>query len=154
MRKMLPFIVIAGAAAYFYSQINSFKSGLKARLGVIKFNLNETKQSGFMRIVLDVQLIINNPSKIQGKITGGNLDVMLQDKLVANISNFGDFFINAGTETTIVLKVALPTLSVVDSIATLIRNLGTGLTQNVFIRGAITTNLGRLDISENFKFNI
>jgi hypothetical protein len=154
MRKLLPFLALAGAAAYFYSQFNMFKAGLKARLGVIKFNLNETRQSGFMRIVLDVQLIISNPSKVQGKITGGSLDIMLQDKLVANISQFGNFFINAGTDTTIILKVALPTLSVVDSIATLIRNLGTGLTQTVNIKGVINTNLGTLDISEQFKFNL
>ena len=154
MRKLLPFLALAGAAAYFYTQFNTFKAGLKARLGVIKFNLNDTKQSGFMRICLDVQLIISNPSKVQGKITGGSIDVLLQDKLVANISNLGNFFINAGTDTTVVLKVQLPTLSVVDSIATLIRNLGTGLSQTVNIRGAINTNLGTLNIAEQFKFNL
>jgi hypothetical protein len=154
MRKILPFLALAGAAAYFFNQFNIFKAGLKARLGVVKFNLPDTRANGFFKIVLDVQVIISNPSKVQGKITGANIDVLLQDKLIANISKVGAFMINAGTDSTVIIKLQLPTLSLVDSIATLIRNLGTGLGQTVSIRGVINTNLGTVSVAEQIKFNL
>lgn len=154
MRKILPFLAIGAAAVYFYTQLQNFKAGLKARLGIIKFNLKDTSNTGFFRLVVDVQVIISNPSKVQAKITGGDIKVFLKDKLIANITQLGSYAINAGTESTIPVKLAIPTLSIVDSIATLIRNLGTGVKQTLTVAGEIQTNVGTVTINENINFTI
>lgn len=154
MRKWLPILLITSAAAYFLNQFNIFKTGLSARLGIIKFNAKETRESGFFRLVIDVQLIIKNPSRIQGKITGGKVDAFLGDKLIASITQFGNIAINAGSDSALMIKLALPTLSLVNSVVELIKNIGTGYAQTINIKGVINTNLGDLNISEKINFTI
>lgn len=154
MRKWLPFILIGGAAAYFANQMNLFKSGLAVRLGKISVNLPETRRALFSKLFLDVNVVIRNAANVQGRITGGKIDVMVNGKIVGSIGNIGATTIQAATETTVPLQVGINTVAIVPTIADLIKVLGKGLTQTVTITGNLITSLGTVTINETMKVKI
>ena len=154
MKKLFPLLLIGGAAAYFLTQFRQFSSGLAVRIGTIKFNQQETQRAGFLRLIVDVNLIIKNSSRLQGKVTGGRLDVLVGDRVVGSISDIASMLIQAAADTTVPVRVALNTLSIVPTINDLIILVGTGGSQTVTIRGNIFTSFGELVVNEKMSFKI
>ena len=154
MKKIFPLLLIGGAAAYFLTQFRQFSSGLAVRIGTIKFNQQETQRAGFLRLIVDVNLIIKNSSRLQGKVTGGRLDVLVGDRVVGSISDIASMLIQAAADTTVPVRVALNTLSIVPTINDLIMLIGSGGSQTVTIRGNIFTSFGELVVNEKMSFKI
>ena len=154
MKKLFPLLLIGGAAAYFLTQFRQFSSGLAVRIGTIKFNQQETQRAGFLRLIVDVNLIIKNSSRLQGKVTGGRLDVLVGDRVVGSISDIASMLIQAAADTTVPVRVALNTLSIVPTINDLIMLIGSGGSQTVIIRGNIFTSFGELVVNEKMSFKI
>lgn len=154
MKKLFPFILIGGAAAYFLTQFRQFQSGLNVRLGTIKFNLKETQRAGFLRLIVDVNLILKNSSRLQGKVNGGRLDFLVGDRVVGTVSDIGSMLIQAAADTTVPVRVALNTLAIVPTINDLIILVGSGGTQTVTVRGNVFTSFGELTVNEKMDFRI
>ena len=154
MKKLFPFLLIGGAAAYFLTQFRQFQQGLTVRLGTIKFNLQETQRAGFLRLIVDVSLILKNSSRLQGKVTGGRLDVLVGDRVVGTVSDIGSMLIQAAADTTVPVRVALNTLAIVPTINDLIVLVGSGGSQTVTIKGSVFTSFGELVVNEKMSFKI
>jgi hypothetical protein len=154
MKKILPLLLIGAAGFFVYNQYQTFKTALKVRIGKVAFNLKETQRTLFTKIIIDLNLIVTNGSKLAGMVTGGKIDVYLQDKLIGTVSNIGAIRIEAAADTTIPVQVGIATLSLVNSISDLIKTVGKGLTQTVNVRGNILTSFGTLTINEKVTFKI
>jgi hypothetical protein len=154
MKKLLPFLLIGGAAAYLFTQFKQFTTGLTVRIGAIRFNLKETQRSGFLKLMIDVNLLLKNASRIQGRVNGGRLDVLIGNRVVGSVENIGSMSIQAAADTTVPVRVGLNSLAIVPTISDLIKLVGSGGSQTVQIKGSIFTTFGELSVNENITFNL
>jgi len=154
MNKLLPVALLAGFGLLIVSQLGRFKKGFRQKISSVKLNLNETRRMAFTRIVLDIKINIENQSKLQATLKGGNLDFIFKDKIVGSIDRIGEVYVNAGAITVIPIKVSLDTLSVIGSVGSLIKLIGSGIKQSLTVRGELVTTLGVLAVNEKIDFNI
>lgn len=154
MKKIFPLLLIGGAAAYLFTQFKKFTTGLTVRIGTIRFNLQETQRSGFLKLIIDVNLLLKNASRIQGRVNGGRLDVLIGNRVVGSVENIGSMSIQAAADTTVPVRVALNSLSIVPTISDLIKLIGGGGSQTVQIKGTIFTSFGELNVDEKITFNL
>tara|TARA_R110000868_G_scaffold167670_1_gene402046 strand:- start:1276 stop:1740 length:465 start_codon:yes stop_codon:yes gene_type:complete len=152
MGKILPFGFLAVAAYYLITNIKSFAGGLKAKIGKISFNNDASQKNYYQSLVVNLQLVITNVSNLQGKIKGGNIDFILDDKIVGSINKIGEVIIQAKNDTIIPLQLNLNTLSLFPSIADLIRVIGKGGAVKLNVKGKIITSFGDVIINEQKLF--
>lgn len=154
MRKAIPIIILGAAGLYFYSQFKQFASGMAAKIGGVKFNLKESQKSLFTKIVLDVNINVSNPSRVQGIIQGAKIDALLGNRIVAVVNQTGNIPVAPSTTTTIPVQVAINTLAIVPAISNLIAIIGKGIAQTLIIKGELKTNFGVVSINEKISFTV
>lgn len=154
MKKLIPLVIIGAGLAYFYNQFNVFRTNLQVQFGTISFNLKETQRNLFAKIILNLNLIIKNPSRITGKITGGKLDVIVNGKIVGSVLNIGGTTINAGVDTIAPLQIAINTLAIFPTVSDLIKMVGKGGSQTLQVTGNLLTSFGEIKINEKINFTI
>lgn len=154
MKKILPLIGIAAAAAYFLNQSRQLKTSLRVSVGKILFNLKETQRALFSNLVLDVNLNIENSSKIQGKINGANLDFIIDNRKIGSVNNTSAIIINSSATTVFPVQVRLNTLSLFPSISDLIKKVGSGRPININIVGSVFTSFGEIVVNQKMSFSL
>lgn len=154
MRKILPWLGIAAAAAYFLNQAKQLGQSLRIAVGRISFNAKESQRSLFANLVLDVNLLVNNGSRLTGKITGGNLDFIVNDKKVGSINNVGTMAIQADATTVFPVQVRVNTLSLFPSISELVKRIGSGREIAFTISGSIFTSFGEVVVNQKMNFTL
>lgn len=154
MKKLIPLILIGGAAAYFLSQFKQFGRSLAVRIGTIKFNKAETARSLWMKIFADVNLILVNDSKVQGILQGGKIDVISNGKLIGTVDRINQVSIQAAGSTTIPILIGINTLSIFPAISDLIALIGKNQSIKLQFKGFLNTNFGEVNIDESVSFQL
>ena len=149
-KKTIPVLLIGGAAAYyFYNKIRGGLNTLSFKIGKVTFNRAATAASGYLKIVLNIGAEVNNPGDIQATIKGGDIQIIANNKIVANVDNIGSTVITAKTKKIVFITVGVNTLSVVPTISDVINLVGKGAPINILVRGTVKTNLGDIKINES-----
>jgi hypothetical protein len=154
MGKLLPGVLIATAAVFLLTNLKAFKRGVRARISQVKLNLTESKRTAFTRLVLDVVIAVENPSKVQLRLTGGKLNFLFNNKLVGVVDRIGETYLTANATVFIPVKVQIDTFSFVGSISQIIKLIGTGISQKLTVNGDLTTNVGSVNVNETITFQV
>lgn len=150
MRKAIPvFLLAAGvAAALYFRNVKDFMAAYTVKIGKIAFNMADTQAAGFLRIVLDVNLVLSNPSNLTGIINGVKLDMLYNGRIVASVNKTDALKINAGGTTIVPFKVAVSTLSLFSNLTEAYQALLNRKSIVVTVVGTVLTNSGTININE------
>lgn len=154
MKKGLTTAIIlaaAGGGYLLYRNFKSFAATFSASIGRIKLNTKASQQTGFLRAVFDVNLIVNNPSNFTGQLKGCKLNVIYQGKLLATINNNLQVNIPKQQAVTIPVQVAVPTLSIFSNLNSAIIALTGGQRLTFQVIGSVLTNYGEVKIDQTLN---
>lgn len=148
MNNLLKVGLLAGAAYYLASKLTDLDKKIGVKLGSISFNKTLTQGANFFKIFFNVNLSINNASSLQGTIKGGSINLIINNRLLATVSNIQSFTIDANKIVNISLPVGINSLSLFSNILDVIALVKGGGSIVVNVKGDILTNIGTITINE------
>jgi hypothetical protein len=148
MNTLLKVGLLAGAAYYLANKLTDLHRKIGVKLGSISFNKTLTQGANFFKIFFNVNLSINNASALQGTIKGGSINLIINNRLLATVSNIQSFTIDANKSVNISLPVGINSLSLFSNILDVIALVKGGGSIVVNVKGDILTNLGTITINE------
>ena len=155
-RKATTTAIILGAAAigafilYKTGALKSFLKTYRVKLGKPSFNQSETAGSWYSKVFINVPLLLDNPTNLEGTVTAVKLDVGLNGKKVTEIQKSGTAQIKPNSVSTINLLVGIPVTSVPGLVKIVTQGIK-GTSINLTINGAIDTTEGLVNINETVK---
>jgi len=153
MKKAIPLILVAAgvAAALYFRNAKDFLAAYTVRVGRIAFNMADTQAAGFLRVVLDVNLVLSNPSNFTGMINGVKLDLLYGGRIVAGVNKTDALKINAGTSTVVPFKVSISTLSLFSNLQAAYQALVNKQAIVLTVVGSVLTNSGTINVNERIN---
>jgi hypothetical protein len=149
MSTLLKVGLLAGAAYYLANKLTDLDKKIGVKLGSISFNKTLTQGANFFKIFFNVNLSINNASALQGTIKGGTINLIINNRLLATVSNIQSFTIDANKSVNISLPVGINSLSLFSNILDVIALVKGGGSIVVNVKGDILTNVGTIIINES-----
>jgi LEA14-like dessication related protein len=148
MNKKIVIGIATAAVAALY-----FLKGKKQALEDIKFSpkdiaINSSK-SNLMQLVYNFKVLIKNDNKLPVNITGIDLDIAVNNKLVSNFQTTQTINIPGEASKLITFQISINNLAAIDVILATIANQS-GI--NIKITGDVVTDLGVLNV--NYSKNL
>jgi len=148
MNNKLILGLLAGAGAFYY--FLQGKKGALENLIIKPTDIAISKDSNILKLVFDLKLKINNPSKYAVKIKNIDLDLKVNNKTISNFNSSNILTLPATTEKMFTIKIAVQNLTVIQTILEVMADKNI----NVAIIGDITTDLGVIDINYTKEINV
>lgn len=149
MNTLIKVGLLAGAAYYLANKLTDLDKKIAVKIGSISFNKTLTQGANFFKIFFNVNLSITNASALQGTIKGGTINLIINNRLLATVSNIQSFTIDANKSVNISLPVGINSLSLFSNILDVITLVKGGGSIVVNVKGDILTNVGTIIINES-----
>jgi LEA14-like dessication related protein len=147
--------VLVGAAFLVYRNFTNFKKTFTATIGRVTFDLKETQRNLFLKLVFNVFITVDNPSRFTGEVRGIKLDVLLNGQSVGSVNQSGTrITLQSENRTVIPVNIGLNTLSLFPTINAAIQAFKNRTPIKFQVVGTILTNYGTVDINENETVNL
>jgi LEA14-like dessication related protein len=118
----------------------------------IKPILSDISLYGFEKLPIEAKIRLTNPTDIEVKINSLNLQLFYKGVNLTTAFKTDQITIKAKNETIINLSLLIDIVNLSANIKDLIAAFLDGSGTEIKIKGFIDTNLGRMVISENYKF--
>jgi LEA14-like dessication related protein len=147
MNNKLILGLLAGAGAFYY--FLKGKKGAIEDLRIEPVDINIDKESNFRKLVFNLKLQINNPSKFIVKIKNIDLDLKVNNKTISNFNSDTILSLPANSNKIYNIKISVNNLTVITTILEILadKNIVAAVT------GDITTDLGTVDINFTKEIN-
>jgi LEA14-like dessication related protein len=147
MNNKLILGLLAGAGAFYY--FLKGKKGAIEDLRIEPVDINIDKESNFRKLVFNLKLQINNPSKFIVKIKNIDLDLKVNNKTISNFNSDTILSLPANSNKIYNIKISVNNLTVITTIFEVLadKNIVAAVT------GDITTDLGTVDINFEKEIN-
>lgn len=150
-KKILAVLGITALAIYINQQIERSKN-IMFKILKIKPNLSEVAYYKFEKLPLDAKIRLTNPTDLTIKINSLNVQLFYKGVNMATAFKTELIEIRAKGETIINLTLLIDIVNLSANINELIKAFVAGSGVEVKIKGFIDSNLGRLQLNENYKF--
>lgn len=147
MNNKLILGLLAGAGAFYY--FLKGKKGAIEDLRIEPVDINIDKESNFRKLVFNLKLQINNPSKFIVKIKNIDLDLKVNNKTISNFNSDTILSLPANSNKIYNIKISVNNLTVITTILEVLAD------KNIIaaVTGNITTDLGTVDINFEKEIN-
>jgi hypothetical protein len=143
-------------AVYLLNKYGAFQTFLKTytiRLGTPSFNQSESKKTWYSKLILNVPMLVNNPSELSGIITSVKIAVSVNGQKVADIDKMGEIKLSPHSSAAINLLIAIPTLSIPSIVENLVKG-AKDQSLNILLTGAIKTDQGLIDVNQSLNVKL
>jgi LEA14-like dessication related protein len=150
-KKYLWIFGLTALGLYINQQINRGKQ-IMFKIIKIKPVLSDITLYGFEKLPIEVKIKLSNPTDLTVKINSLNVQLFYKGVNLTTAFKTDKIEIKAKGETVINLNLLIDILNLSANIKDLIAAFLDGSGAEIKLKGFVDTNLGRLVISENYKF--
>jgi LEA14-like dessication related protein len=151
MKNILAVFGLTALALYINQQI---KRGKQIMFKIIKIKpvLSDITLYGFEKLPIEAKIKLTNPTDLTVKINSLNVQLYYKGVNLTTAFKTDKIEIKAKGETIITLNLLIDIINLSANIKDLIAAFLDGSGTEIKLKGFVDTNLGRLVISENYKF--
>jgi len=148
-------ILLIGLGAYLYYQdAQKFKENYKIRFIDAVFDKNRTGASFFTKIYFTIRFEVINETDFVGKLQSAVLNIFYNGKQLGATKVLAPVTIVKKGVTRIELPVMIPTLMLIDSVATIVTAIKNKSALTFNIKGDLNFLIGKITVNEVYKINL